>query len=337
MYRLLLLLILAFTLQTGACATRSFKAIPVSLNDNVDVGDHYSGIRLLGALQLPDMDLDGQRLCGLSGLAWDENAGLLYAISDKGILFHFRPQFDANHRLMDLQHVAAYPLRDKSGQPLRPPYTDAEGLVLLPGKQQKDTQLLVSFEIRPRLVRYSSAGRWRGNYPLPKRLYNRRSYRNSNKALESVTVDSRWGVLVGSEAPLRKQPNDQIQLFTSKGRFWRYPLGGAPGSSLVAMESLSAGMLLTLERAYTAPLRPLIISLRQTELPMPNAKKVLKVKDIAIFDSSKGWLMDNFEGLAHHRSQRFFMVSDNNCSVWQTTLLLYFELNNDRPQSAISR
>ena len=47
---------------------------------------------------------------------------------------------------------------------------------------------------------------------------------------------------------------------------------------------------------------------------------------MAVFDTSQGWLLDNFEGLARHREQRFFMVSDDNRSALQSTLLVYFEL-----------
>ena len=45
-----------------------------------------------------------------------------------------------------------------------------------------------------------------------------------------------------------------------------------------------------------------------------------------MLDSGQDWLLDNFEGLTRHREQRFFMISDDNCNGWQSTLLAYFEL-----------
>ena len=330
-HRLLLIFMLVLGFQ-GACATPEFQATPITLTDQVSVGQVYQGIRLLGALRLNDVQSDDLPLCGLSGLAWDEDAGLLYAISDQGALFHLRPEFDASGMLSGVQWVAAYPLRDELDQPLRSPSSDAEGLAIRNGDNGKpdDAELLISFEDKPRLVRYSLTGLWKGEERLPAPLRDLRNYRNPNQALEAVTLDPRWGVLTGTEAPLRNDPDSQIRLFRLDGRFWRYPLSSAPNSALVAMEALPDGGLLTLERAFVAPLRPLIISLRRVMLPAADTAEPLLVRDVAVFDSSQGWLLDNFEGLTRYRGQRFFMVSDDNCKFWQTTLLVEFELLPDR-------
>ncbi len=338
MPRSIMTLLLVLGLSITACAAREFEATPISLADQVKPGDVYAGIRLLGALRLANAEIFGMRLCGLSGLAWDEDAHLLYAISDLGNLFHLRPEFDDQGYLSGLRPVAAHPLRDAAGAPLRAPFEDAEGLAIRNGDNgiPGDTELLVSFEVKPRVVRFSPKGRWRGEETLPLLLRDIRNYRDRNQALEAVTADPRWGVLVGTEAPLRDDRADRIRIFTRQGSFWNYPLGGAPGSALVAMEALADGSLLTLERAFIAPLRPLVISLRRTEpLPAPGTgQTLLKVADAAVFDSSRGWLLDNFEGLTHHRDRRFFMISDDNCNAWQTTLLVYFELRSARSPSS---
>lgn len=334
MFRSFPILVLMFILQS-ACA-REFQATPITLADRSGPGDTHAGIRWLGALRLPNAEFNSLKLCGLSGLAWDEDAGLLYAISDIGGLFHLWPEFDSRGILTGVRVVAAYPLLDASGQPVRPPFDDAEGLAIRNGDNRTpgDAELLVSFEIRPRAVRYSPTGQWRGEEPLPALLSDLRNYRDTNQALEAVTIDPRWGVLTGTEAPLRDDPVGQIRLFASDGRFWSYPLGSAPGSALVAMEALPDSGLLTLERAFVAPLRPLIISLRRTELPPAGGKTPLPVTDVTILDSGQGWLLDNFEGLTRYRDQRFFMISDDNCSAWQTTLLVHFELPPVTPRSS---
>ncbi len=335
MRRLLLIFILIPGLQ-GACATPDIQATPVTLTDQVEVGAAYQGIRLLGALRLNAVQHDELPLCGLSGLAWDEDSGLLYAISDQGVLFQLRPAFAADGTLSGVQRVAAYPLRDARDQPLRSPWHDAEGLAIRKGDNGKpdDAQLLISFEGKPRVVRYRPAGQWQGEEPLPAPLRDPGNYRHPNKGLEAMTVDSRWGVIAGTEAPFRGDPDGQIRLFRNDGRFWRYPLSSAPGSALVAMEALPDGSLLTLERAFVAPLQPLIISLRRVRLPVAATAEPLAVTDVAVFDSSQGWLLDNFEGLTRYQGRRFFMVSDDNCQAWQNTLLVAFELLPDRPASA---
>lgn len=338
MPRSIMTLLLVLGLSITACAAREFEATPISLADQVKPGDVYAGIRLLGALRLANAEIFGMRLCGLSGLAWDEDAHLLYAISDLGNLFHLRPEFDDQGYLSGLRPVAAYPLRDAAGAPLRAPFDDAEGLALRRGEPGApgNAELLISFEMKPRVARYGLRGERRGEEPLPAPLRDLRNYRDRNQALEAVTLHPRWGVLVGTEAPLRDDRADRIRIFTRQGSFWNYPLGGAPGSALVAMEALADGSLLTLERAFIAPLRPLVISLRRTEpLPAPGTgQTLLKVADAAVFDSSRGWLLDNFEGLTHHRDRRFFMISDDNCNAWQTTLLVYFELRSARSPSS---
>lgn len=329
MSRLILLFALLLGLPASACAAGDFAATPISLNDQIAPGGAHQGIRFLGALRLNHSKINGLRLCGLSGLAWDEDAGLLYAISDQGALFHLRPVFDPSGYLSGAQAIAAYPLQDSSGQPVRSPFDDAEGLAIRNGEngQPGDAVLLVSFEGKPRVVRYSPLGRWQGEERLPTLLRDIGNYRHPNQALEAIALDPQRGILAGSETPLRGDPDQQIRLFTRSGFFWNYPLSSAPSSALVAMEALPDGGLLTLERAYVAPLRPLIISLRRTQLPVSKAAgALLKVTDIAVFDSSQGWLLDNFEGLTRHRDRRFFMISDDNCSALQTTLLVYFEL-----------
>lgn len=323
--RLTLALALALAFQS-ACASHEFRAEPITLTDQLGPDGAYAGIRLLGAVRLNDAQVDNLQVCGLSGLAWDEDASLLYAISDKGAVFHLRPQFDSMGTLTGMRLVAAYPLRDPRGRPLEPPFSDSEGLAIRNGENgvATDAELLVSFEGKPRIVRYSPDGRWQGEETLPPVLRDTRNYRSPNEELESVAIDARWGVLTGSETPLRGDPQGQIRIFAANGRSWNYPLGDAPGSALVAMEALPDGSLLTLERAFVAPLRPLVISLRRTELT--DAATRLKVDDVAILDSSQGWLLDNFEGLTRYRDRRFFMVSDDNCSAWQSTLVVQFEL-----------
>lgn len=333
MSRLIWCLLLLCGLPLSACGSRAFEATPFTLHHTVSPGATYQGVRLLGALGFNRADISGLSFCGLSGLAWDEDAGLLYVLSDQGDLFHLQPTFDEHGYLTGARAIAGYDLRDSARNPVRYLFSDSEGLAIRNGANQikGDTELIISFEMKPRIVRYSPTGQWRGEIPLPSALRNPHNYRNPNEALESVTIDQRWGIITGSEARLRNDPPEWIRIFTTDGRFWLYPLGGAPGSALVAMEALPDGGLLMLERAFVSPLQPFAISLRRTALPDPQKIVPMTVSDIAIFKSNEGWSLDNFEGLTRHRGGRFFMVSDDNCSILQTTLLVYFELLNQAP------
>lgn len=322
---LLLMLLLPGGLSTGACAGLGSQVVAVPLSQQVAVGERYMGIRLLGTLRLPNAPIDGLPLRELSGLAWDEDAGLLYALSDRGALFHLRPIF-SDDRLGAVQLVAAYPLRDADGKPLRADFADAEGLAIINGDNgvPDDGQLVISFEVRMRIARYSPSGQWLGDEPLPAPLRLSNAYANPNLALEAVTIDPQWGLLTGPEQPLRGEAPGYVPIYAQNGRRWQYPLHSAPASALVAMEALPDGSLLTLERAFLSLLRPFVISLRRTRL-LAN-QSLLQVENVAVFDTSDGWLLDNFEGLTRQRGRRFFMISDDNTNPLQSTLLVCFEL-----------
>lgn len=314
-----------------AAAAAGAAAVPVTLSEALDGGQSYMRVRLLGALRL---SADAGLVPGaLSGLAWDEDEGLLYAVADTGSLLHLRPVF-RDERLVDAQLVAAYPLRGSRGQPLRQPFADAEGLAIANADNGAagDSRLLVSFEIRPRLAWYTPAGRWLKDEPLPALLRDARRYNDVNSALESVVLHPRWGLLTAPELPLQGAAGRVVPIVSGDNEHWSYPLYTAPGSALVDMEVLPDESLLTLERAFVSVLRPLVISLRRVRLGLPTTR--LAVEEVAVFDTSRGWLLDNFEGLARHRGWRFFMISDDNHSPLQSTLLVYFEVLEAPPALA---
>ena len=49
---------------------------------------------------------------------------------------------------------------------------------------------------------------------------------------------------------------------------------------------------------------------------------------LARLDSSDGWHLDNFEGLTKVGKNRYLMISDDNGSFLQKTLLVLFEIVN---------
>jgi len=300
------------TQQVGA----SVKSVEFS--NPYQVGEVYMGIRLRGTVELLGEVIDGFKVTELSGLAWDEDEGLLYAISDKGYLFHLQPVIE-NNVLTNVRSVAAYIFTTKKGK--RFWLRDSEGLAILNGHngQRGDSQLVVSFERRPWIVRMTPQGKVSKIYRLPKILQEVQNYSGGNNAmLEAVTVHPKWGVLTAPEKPLKG--NHQVVIYSLAGQQWSFPLHSAPNSAVVALETLEDGSLLVLERAFVSVLQPLIISLRRVFL------ETGKVELIAEFNDSKGWHLDNFEGLTHQRGNYFFMVSDDNESQFQRTLLSYFEL-----------
>ena len=107
------------------------------------------------------------------------------------------------------------------------------------------------------------------------------------------------------------------------------PAFPAKNSGVVALETLDDGSILILERAFYSIHTPLVISLRRVWLSTcqsVTAGQLTEFEQVAVFDNSQGWYIDNFEGLTRHHGAYFFIVSDNNHRHWQRTLLSYFEL-----------
>jgi hypothetical protein len=299
---------------------------PYRLSPHVAPGEVFEGIRLLGSVALAPVSLDGLTLGGLSGIAWDEDAARLYALSDSGALFHLRPIFDGGH-LARVTLLAAYALRDHRNRPLKGAYADAEALVAQHADNGRpgDTVLSVSFERHPRILQFTPEGRYLANLRLPAELRDRRRYADPNKALEALTWLPQTGFLSGPERPLTGAEAGIVDLFALDGRRWRYPLLATPAASLVDLEALPGGELLTLERGHGLMFVPIVIALRRTRLDFEKDNALLAVETLAVLDTSRGWSVDNFEGLTRHRGDRLFMVSDDNFNELQKTLLVYLE------------
>jgi len=282
------------------------------------------GIEMLGALQLDTRAPDGMPVTGLSGLAWDEDEQRLYAVSDRGRLLHLAPVF-GDGRLVSLDYLASYPLRDAHGAALSGSLQDAEDIALENANNgiRGDTRLWISFERRPRVVRYTPEGRYRERARMPPGLDDPASYATSNQALESLVLHPSRGLLTASERPMEDDPPHEVSVRGLEGGRWQYPLASAPGSSLVALEILPGGGLVALERAFLSVFMPLVISLSAAELDDEGG---VRVKRLARLDTSRGWQLDNFEGLARHERDRFFIVSDDNGREAQRTLLVYLRL-----------
>lgn len=289
-----------------------------------DNGNNHAGIEILGAVQLARKAPDGSPVTGLSGLAWDADEQRLYAVSDRGRLLHMLPRFEDGD-LVAVSFLEGYPLLDAKQRDLRGARRDAEGLALRNGDNgiAGDSELWISFERHPRIQRYSPDGRLLATEKLPGELGNPDRYATPNKALESLSRHPVYGLITASELPMVNDPPGTVSLYALAGGRWRYPLGPASGSSLVALEALADGRLVALERAFVSPFAPLIISLRVVAL---EDNEGLDVRTLARLDTSQGWRLDNFEGLARHEDDRFFMISDDNTSTSQRTLLVYLRL-----------
>lgn len=310
-----------------AAETAALEAKPIPLSENLKNGDRIDKIRFLGMLELPNPKIDGMRFSQLSGLAWDDDDGILYAISDKGFLFHLQPVFEKDV-LTGLKLLKAVHLREPgSNKPLKDRPADSEGLDILNGRNGRkgDAELVISFERFPRIVRYHPDGYAIGEYTLPAPLHDARNYQDPNKMLESVCVDAKLGVLTIPEVPLKGERAGYTRIFGIDGKAWLYPL--PDGNRISAMECLEKSRVMVLENTFGRAFPHITVSLKIATLsPNPSMTETVPVETLVTLDTNKGHQIDNFEGLARHRGNRFFIVSDDNDLFVQRSLLIYFEV-----------
>lgn len=325
---------LLMSLPGLAGATHAMPAVgakPVEFSAHPRNGDRIGGIRILGLLQLPSFSVNNLRFAEFSDLAWDSDKDILYAQTDQGGLFWLRPVFTDSH-LTDIKLLKALPLREAAtGKPLRWTRTDAEGMDIVTRRNGRGipAELVISFEREPRITYYRTDGSAIKETALPKPLNDVRNYQGGNKALEAVCVDAGHGVLTMPEMPLRGERPGYTRIFDMKGNSWFYPV--TKNSGIVAMECSGRNDILVLERDYLSIMIHTIITLKKVHLPagLPDGA-TLTAETVARLDGDNGLRLDNFEGLARHHANRYFMISDNNDNFLQRTLLLYFEIVDDK-------
>jgi hypothetical protein len=162
-------------------------------------------------------------------------------------------------------------------------------------------------------------------YKLPKALTSTKHYRSKNKSLESVAWHPKHGILTATEWPLKKYDKKKQTIYALSGEKWHFKAEPEGRSGLSAIEVMDDGNVLIMERSYTGISNPFVITLKKVYLK-DCKKKMCKTKVLAKFNSSQGWLLDNFEGLARVGQNRYVMISDDNDNFFQQTLLIYFEV-----------
>ena len=242
---------------------------------------------------------------------------------------HLRPGFD-DGLFTELSIAAVFPLLDKNNEPLPRDRRDAEGLS---GRRTRntilnDSELVVSFEGVPRIERFTPQGVWLGSIEVPQPFHDSARYQNRNRALEAVTETARHGLLAAPERPLRQATSVHIPVFSiAGGGNWLYPSLARKHGALVGLETTPRDELIILERQFISFLHPIKIRITRST---PGSSGLLKLDELAVFDNHLGWAVDNFEGIARYRDETYFIVSDDNGSMMQNTLIVAFEIVNTR-------
>ena len=284
----------------------SVRATPVPLSTSDPAQDRVGAFVYAGGVELTSADTS--RLHGLSDLkVWPD--GRLLSVSDEGDVFEGRLMLDGAGRLTGVSDGRLWPLLGEDGQPLAARgkrESDSEGIAEL-----ADGDRLVSLERDDRILLYPAGGGPPRRAPSPNVVFP------DNLGMEALTDAPALGpdaYIVGGEA---------------SGQTWICRLSsGCTDSALVAktdeygltaVTPLPGGGRAYLLRAFSV-LQGVRITLRITGADGATLDELKLAAPLAV---------DNLEGIASlpqpDGSIRFYLISDDNFSKLQRTLLLAFD------------
>ncbi len=249
---------------------------------------------------------DTSRLHGLSDLKIDRSGGMI-SESDEGDLLRARIVLDAKGRLVGVADGRMTFLNGVDGKPLQSKQeADSEGVALL-----ANGDMLVSFEEHDRILLYPAKGGAPREVPSPDVKFP------FNLGMEALAAYPKAGpdaYVVGGEA------SGQTWICKLSGGCVADRLVAKPAEyGLTAVAPLPDGRIAYLLRAWD---------------PVRGSRVTLTLQDgkgaeIARLDLAKPLTVDNFEGLAalpgRDGAIRFYLISDDNFSLSQRTLLLAFD------------
>ena len=282
-----------------AVLTTAVPLNPADLSQTAVGAFTYAGGVILTSTQT-------DQLHGLSDLEITDSDRMT-AVTDDAILVTARLVLDDGARLTGVTDVRLQPLTGRDGRALgRNEAPDAEGLAVLPNGDR-----LVSFERQHRVWLYPARGGAPRPVPLPDVTFP-----DANGGMEALSADPAAGrdaYIVGAELT-GETWSCRISTRCVKGA--RVDLGS--GMSLVALRRFGKGRTAVLLRGFATA------SGARSSLAIMRAGAVEAQLELA-----RPLTVDNFEGVAAverpNGVARFYLVSDDNGSATQRTLLVAFD------------
>jgi len=202
------------------------------------------GLEFLGRTVLPrDLETEGTRVGGLSGLAWDAASGRIWAVSDdrgqRGPVRLYRLRLDfaspsaegaAPEPRVTIEGMQ--PLLDAKGKPFPPGTIDTEGIAIVPSGFLVSTEPIARRSVPAVIGEFGPDGRFRREVPLPARFRSTADLGpRDNLGFEGLatTPDGRF-LFAGVENALAQDGPVADAGVPSPARLLRYDLanGGPP-------------------------------------------------------------------------------------------------------------
>jgi hypothetical protein len=294
------------TLAAAVAAATLHVTMMVAAADGATV-QPTKAVTVLDSVRIPW----GFRLSELSGLAWDQDEQLLYAVSDLGHLVHFKVEIK-DDKIASVEPVFFGPLALAVGQEK---FSDTEDLVAINSANGKkgDTELAVVFEDGPAAARFTDRGELIAPIALPAQLLDRSAYRQVNQRLESIAMLPNGSFLFGPQTPLKTDKRSRHTLYASDGRQWSYKAYQKKGSSTKALQFLPDGSLLILEaendQGFLASIGLGGKDARLRRLDIASCVDVKKC-DVVDYPIAGDPIRGRFEGITNISGDLYLMVTD---------------------------
>ena len=286
----------------------------------------YGKIKFLDQKQLMYNHINDVKFSEISDLAYYKKKHKLFMISDEGRLFTFKARF--TDKIDVLEPIEAVKLTKKHGKKFKRWRKDSEGMTL-----DRQGHLLISFEGKAKIAWFHKNSEKKGQlirkYKLPKALKNSDNYRSRNKSLESLAWHAKYGIVTATEWPLKQYDKKKQTIYALSGKKWHFKAEPEARSAVSAIEVMEDGNFLVLERSFVSYLDPFVVTLKKVYINQCK-KGMCKTEVLLKMNSHKSWGVDNFEGLTRVAKNRYVMISDDNDNFFQKTLLIYFEVLDEK-------
>jgi hypothetical protein len=320
------LLTACVTFQPTEAGPIAVNSAPIPLYPN-NPGDQRAGaLTYRGGLLLTSNE---RTFGGLSDLAVNADGSEMLAISDGGSWLRAKLTYDQAGNLAGMKSVEMAPMLNRGGRPVQGGARDAEGLTL---ERPNDLHgpVIVSFERRVRVLRYDLSKGFSA-LPEPVPIGDWVQPLSTNSQLEAVTLFKPDTLLVFGESRIGTEDiRAALEAYPGNGQPQTRRLSVVPHDpfSVTGAANAPDGGLFILERRYSF-IGGVGIELRH--VPGSEVHEGARLDGTALVNLSyQDANIDNMEGLAVRRGPKgetlLYMISDNNFSPLQRTLLLMFEL-----------
>ncbi len=278
-----------------------------------------------------EISSEAKRFGGFSGLVLDKGGTRLIAVADTGWWLTARLRYDAKGWLNGFDKPRMAPMLNRYGRRLKGKWrSDSESVIWLDGSGMS-LQLAVSFERKHRILVYDFGAN--GFAARGRKIGSSRVFHDlrSNKGIEALgrfaAISPQKGALIAiSERSLDAAGNNRAWLLRQDGAA-ALSIRRRDDYDITDAAVLPGGDLLILERKFSLLSGP---AFRIRRIAATGIRAGALLDGTVLIEADYRATIDNMEGLALHRSKdgelRLTLISDDNYSILQHTLLLQFAL-----------